>query len=181
MILKLSIDLPEEEAYVAMTRRISKCVLESIQVGQDTAQDMEIIVGELCNNVVLHANGGRFRMDLEYFADRVAVTVTDQGDGFTPQQISPPGTARTNRDGTERYGGFGLLMVQKMADYLTFEPAEPKGMAIRAEKKLFYDTPAAERGAQQMDSDNGSGGGNVGVGQRAAAALAAAAAGGNTC
>ena len=120
-----------------MIRQLSRCVLESIQVSKETQNDVETIIAELCANVIVHARGNRFRVEIEYYKDRVAVNVIDGGDGFAPEAVPEPGTERESRQGKPRVGGFGLFLVQSMADHLEFLPVDPKGMMVRAEKKLF--------------------------------------------
>jgi serine/threonine-protein kinase RsbW len=59
--------------------------------------DVALAVTEACNNVVLHAYGGRtangdgevFRLTAECRGDSVHVVVSDDGDGMTPRSHTP--------------------------------------------------------------------------------------------
>lgn len=154
MILRLTLELPEDTAYVSMTRHLSRSALEFLQVDEQTIDDIEFVLGELCGNVIMHVESheGHFQVVLEYFAERVVVTVEDRGGGFSFADIPPPGTPRLGKDGQERIGGFGLPLVQKLADRLEFQRADPQGMMVRAEKRLDYRSRAAREEATDIDA-----------------------------
>ena len=126
MILKLSLELPEEEGYLRMIRQVSRSVLETLQADHDTKNDVETIVAELCANAIVHAGGSRFRVEIEYYKDRVAINVIDRGDGFVLEAVPEAGAEREGRQGKPRVGGFGLFLVQSMADRLEFTPVDPR-------------------------------------------------------
>jgi anti-sigma regulatory factor (Ser/Thr protein kinase) len=52
MILKLSLDLPENQAYIRITRLLGRALLEHLHVVEKDIDDIELVVGELCTNVV---------------------------------------------------------------------------------------------------------------------------------
>ena len=139
MSLKLSLDLPEDGAHVRTVRRIGRLMLEDQQVGAEIIEDVEMVLGELCTNVIYHAQSheGKFQVVMEYFPDRIVIEVTDRGQGFSPTDAPPPGVARPQGAGEEpRFGGFGLPIVEMLADRLEILPADPHGTTVRAEKRL---------------------------------------------
>src|SRR5687767_14746644 len=77
MILKLMIDLPEEQSYVRATRLVGRTLLEHLKVVEQDIDEIELVVGELCANVIRHSRSTerRFRMALEYHEDRIVITV----------------------------------------------------------------------------------------------------------
>ena len=155
MILKVSLELPGDGTYLRIARRIGHTLLEDLGVADQDIADIEFIVGELCTNVVRHAQAtgdSRFLLVLEYHANRVAIIVEDQGVGFSPEDIQDVGTARPDRDGTERIGGFGLQLVRQMADHITFESSDSHGTTVFAEKALHYKTRADASSAEEMDA-----------------------------
>ena len=158
MILKVSLDLPGDGTYLRIARRIGHTLLEDLGVIDRDIADIEFIVGELCTNVVRHAQAvgdGRFLLTLEYHADRVAIIVEDRGVGFSLQDIPDAGTARPDQDGSERIGGFGLQLVQQMADHITFESSDAHGTTVFAEKALHYKSHAEASDAEDMDAATG--------------------------
>ncbi len=94
MILRLSLDLPEEGAYVSLARQFSRGLLEYLRVVPQDTDDVETIVAELVANVIRHAQSveGRFQVLLEYHADRAVITVVDVGPGFTFRDVPEIGS-----------------------------------------------------------------------------------------
>lgn len=98
MILHLSLDLPEDGAYLHLTRAVGQAVLESLRVQTAIIGDVEIVLSELYSNVLRHARSeeGRFSITLDYYAERLVVTVEDKGQGFSFKDVPPSGrSART--------------------------------------------------------------------------------------
>lgn len=140
MILHLALDLPEDGQYVKIVRLLSTTLLTYMKVTDEDVQDIEFVIGELCSNVTRHSHSslGRFHVSLNYFPDRFVVEVLDNGGGFSFKDVKPVGSIRTDAEGVERFGGFGLYLVEKMSDQLVFARTEPHGTTVRAEKQLHY-------------------------------------------
>jgi len=158
MILKVSLDLPGDGTYLRIARRIGHTLLEDLGVVDRDIADIEFIVGELCTNVVRHAQttvDSRFLVVLEYHADRVAIIVEDKGVGFTTEDVRDVGATRPDQDGSDRIGGFGLQLVRQMADHIAFQSSDPHGTTVFAEKALHYKTRADARDAAELDQANG--------------------------
>lgn len=160
MILKLTLDLPEHQAYIKITRLLGRTLLEYLRVVEKDIDDIEAVVGELCTNVIRHAQSGegRFVVVLEYHDDRVVVRVEDTGRGFSFKDIAPIGALRTDtlsEETRERVGGFGLHLVQLLADRLEFRRTDPQGTSVRAEKQLHYNSPAARAEASLLSETEG--------------------------
>ena len=164
MILKVSLDLPGDGTYLRIARRVGRTLLEDMGVVDIDIADIEFIVGELCTNVVRHAQtleNGRFIVMLEYHADRVGIIVEDKGVGLPFKDVREAGSARLDRDGSERLGGFGLELVRKMADHIEFRRSDPQGTTVFAEKALRYNTLKDAQEAELLDHSSG---GQVSVG-----------------
>ncbi len=164
MILKVSLDLPGDGTYLRIARRVGHTLLEDMGVVDRDIADIEFIVGELCSNVVRHAqtlDDGRFMVILEYHADKVVVVVEDKGVGLPFKDVREVGSARLDLDGSERLGGFGLELVRKMADQIEFQRSDPQGTTVTAEKALHYNTPRDAQEAERLDQSQG---GTVSIG-----------------
>ena len=157
MILRLSLDLPEDATYVRTTRLLSRTLLEDLKVNKHDIDDVETIVAELCTNVVRHARSKEthFLISLEYYKPRVVITVTDAGEGFTPKDVAPAGTIRADFEGGERMGGWGLSLVEGLTDKLNFTATAPRGTTVRAEKNLHYETQGDAQEATERDRSSG--------------------------
>jgi anti-sigma regulatory factor (Ser/Thr protein kinase) len=160
IILRLSLDLPEDASYIRTTRLISRCLLEDIRVDRVVIGDVETIVAELCANVVRHAHSEarHFQVTLEYYKAQVVVTVTDQGRGFAQRDVLPVGTSRPddlNGTGGERVGGYGLSLLEGLSDKIDYTETDPHGTTVRVVKNLGYDTQRDADEAAARDTDSG--------------------------
>ena len=136
--LKLVLELPEDPTSAPLARLLGRNLLVHHAATQQDIDDVETLVGELCANVTRHAQSeeGFFRITLEHHGDHITLTVEDHGPGLDPQRILPVGSPRPDANGGERYGGFGLPLIQKLADEVRFEPREPRGTRAYVQKRL---------------------------------------------
>jgi anti-sigma regulatory factor (Ser/Thr protein kinase) len=157
MILKLSLDLPDDGAYIPLARQFGRGLLEYLKVVKEDIGDVETIVTELVANVIRHAQSvdGRFQVLLEYYAERVVIVVVDAGQGFAFRDVPEIGSPRLDMDGGERLGGFGLPLLELMSDLLEFSRTDPHGTTVRAEKRLRYETQEASDDASNMNRTAG--------------------------
>lgn len=157
MILKLALELPEDLAYVRITRTLGRALLEFLQAEEADIADIEILVGELCANVLRHAqtSKGKYHVILEYFSDHVAITVEDRGTGFSFKDVPAAGTERADFGGAARVGGYGMQLIQNLSDHLEFQRTDPHGTTVRAEKKIRYRTDAAAAQAAKLNASEG--------------------------
>jgi anti-sigma regulatory factor (Ser/Thr protein kinase) len=159
MILKISLDLPGDGTYLRIARRIGHTLLEDMGVIERDLADIEFILGELCTNVVRHAKtleSGRFLVGMEYHADKVVVVVEDKGVGFPFKDVREVGSARLDRDGSERLGGFGLELVRTLAEHIEFRRSDPHGTTVTAEIALHYKSLSEAQDAERLDQTNSS-------------------------
>ena len=143
-VLKLSLDLPDGEACVPLSRQVGRRLLEHLKVVPEDISDVESIVTELIANVVRHAQStsGRFQLVLDCCAHTLIITVVDSGRGFARCDVPEVGSARPDFGGGERLGGFGLPLLEALSDSLEYTRTEPHGTTVRAEKRLRYEAQA---------------------------------------
>lgn len=134
----LALDLPEDHSFVPIIRHIARLLLERHGVAADDVADVEVVLGELASNATRHARSsvGYFHVRLEYLGDRITLLVCDYGQGLDRTALPPVGSVRTDADGAERFGGFGLHLVSTLADNVEFHTSHPTGTTIIAEKRL---------------------------------------------
>ena len=149
MILRVALDLPEDRAYVRMTRNICRALLEDNSIELSDIDDVEVIVGELCTNVIRHSGSAthHYTVTFEYHHARIVVTVADTGKGFDPILVPSAGTVRPDQEDGERIGGFGMPLLKALATHLEFTTTVPSGVTVRAEKALRYQTQMASEEA----------------------------------
>ena len=151
MKILLSLQLPDEVAHIPMLRRVTREALFSSSVPPRDVDDLELLIGELASNAARHARAPYYRLDLELYDGLAVVTVTDTGHGFQREKVAEPGTERLD-DGAgldgfdgERFGGWGLPMVESLADSVEYLPANPHGTVVRAHRRF---TPSRQSSAQ---------------------------------
>ena len=135
---KLLLELPEDPSSAPLARLLGRNLLEHHDAAQQDIDDVEMLVGELCSNVTRHAlsEEGYFRIMLEHHGDHITLTVEDHGPGLDMRRIPPAGTPRTDQKGGQRYGGFGIPIVQSLADEVRFELRTPRGTRAYVQKRL---------------------------------------------
>jgi anti-sigma regulatory factor (Ser/Thr protein kinase) len=165
MILRLLLSLPEDTAYIQTARHLSRCLLEDIKVERPIIDEVGIIVGELCTNVISHAESKatHFLVTLEYYKPQVVITVEDEGRGFVREDVPPMGSSRPDGAGGERIGGYGLFLLDGLSDKVDFTMTVPHGTTVRVEKALRYETQADADEAVERDTGSSGDGGGGGV------------------
>ena len=157
MILKLALDLPEDEHYIRTTRLLSTTLLGDLKVIKADIGDVAMIVTELCSNVIRHAQSKEthFKVELEYYEPKVVITVTDTGAGFDRSEVAPVGTARPDGAQGMRVGGYGLSLLEGISDKCTYTATKPHGATVRVEKSLHYETQGDANEATERDTKKG--------------------------
>jgi anti-sigma regulatory factor (Ser/Thr protein kinase) len=151
--LNLSLNLPEDFSHLPMVRRVTREALGSFGVSERDVDDLESLVGELAANAVRHARSGdSYRIEVALLDHLATVTVSDHGAGFSRDGTAQPGTERRgdpNAGGGDggngsgdRFGGWGLPLVEALADRVEYLPNAPRGTTVRAEKRLRRAAPA---------------------------------------
>ncbi|MCW3062235.1 MAG: ATP-binding protein [Capsulimonas sp.] len=157
LILRLSLELPEDGHYIRTTRLLSRCLLEDMCVMRHVIDDVETIVAELCSNVIRHAQStsAKFEVTLEYYKPKVVITVRDTGAGFDQNAVRHVGSMRDDGYGGERLGGWGLSLLDGLSDKVDFTTTDPHGTTVRVEKNLIYETQADAEQARERDTSYG--------------------------
>jgi len=145
MFTRLSLDLPEDFALLPMVRHVVRQVLISFHVSQQDTDDVELLVGELTANAARHAHSGLdYRIEVEIRDDLAVIVVSDRGQGFSWVDIAPPGTIRADKrdsDISERFGGWGIPIIEGLADRVEYCSNKPHGTTARVEKRLTIASP----------------------------------------
>ncbi len=160
-LVRLALVLPEGRHYVASLRKTVRCLLESVNVRGEDIEDVELAIGELAANAMMHG-GAPFTLGINYHTDRIILIMADRGRGLvtagesapdfltrmpsasdlaqqlqTPSLSGPGADPASSTDGTnERFGGWGLPVVHRITDRVEVLPRQPHGTLIRAEKRL---------------------------------------------
>lgn len=139
MQFTLSLSLPEDLSHVALVRHVSRDVLGAFKVFPQDVDDIEALVGELATNAVCHAHGSVFDVEITLSDHLATVKVKDSGTGFVREHVPAPGTLRLNEGNGDRIGGWGIPMVEMLADRVEYQPNYPHGTIVFVEKRLQHE------------------------------------------
>jgi anti-sigma regulatory factor (Ser/Thr protein kinase) len=113
---------------VALVRRAIEGLALALDIDPAVTVDIVAATSEACNNVVLHAYGGRPGL-LELHVcpdhDELCVTVRDEGTGIRPRPLVPASSP-----------GVGLSMIHALTDSVEFRGSHDGGTEVR----MTFDT-----------------------------------------
>lgn len=115
-------------------------------------RSMNVALDELLTNIVVHGfagrEGGEVTVEVELRADRVSVTLTDDGRPFDPFGRAAPDTALSVEE--RRIGGLGIHLVRRMMDEVSYQRRGDRNVVVLA-KLLAGAITAGQRGGRFMD------------------------------
>jgi serine/threonine-protein kinase RsbW len=92
----------------------------SIGISQDNYGKVMVAALEAVNNAITHGNKGNpekfVDVEIEFEEDEIRITVTDEGEGFKPEDIPDP----TLPENIEELSGRGVFLMKKLADEIKF-------------------------------------------------------------
>lgn len=85
------LDLPSRPEAASTARGTMRRLNESLQLGYERLQDLQLLVTELVTNAVRHGSraGERITVAVRADEDTVRVDVSDRGRGFDPERLEP--------------------------------------------------------------------------------------------
>jgi serine/threonine-protein kinase RsbW len=107
-------------------------LLEHYRVCDEDIDDVELLLGEMCSNVIRHAyvcQGGRYTVDLALEGKVLRVTVTDSGRGFSSDQLP-------DEPAFSEAGGMGLFLMSQFADRVDFRVGDGGGSRVSVERAV---------------------------------------------
>ena len=82
--------------------------------------DILISLTEAVNNAIIHGNKAdeskKVKIDMQEEKSGIAVSVTDEGQGFDPEEVPDP----TSPENLECCGGRGVFIMSSLADKLSY-------------------------------------------------------------
>lgn len=118
-------ELPARVEFVSRARKLAQARLNSWDIGGDVHDTALLVVSELVTNAVVHTDGRLVACELLNGAERLRITVRDQG--------SAPTGPRVCRAGEEERGR-GLLLVETVSSaWGAYESRSGQGHVVWAE------------------------------------------------
>ena len=118
---------------------------------EDSVHQLGMAVRESMVNAVVHGNrynaNKKVHFALQALADRVVVTIGDEGEGFDPSRLPDP----LAEENLLRQSGRGILLMQAFVDNFEIYARQPRGTEVRLTKML----PNAAAEQSQEEKQNG--------------------------
>jgi anti-anti-sigma factor len=115
-------------------------------------RSLHVALDELLTNTIVHGfegrDGGEVTVEVELRADRVSVTITDDGSPFDPLGMATPDTALPVE--AREIGGLGIHLVRRMMDEVSYDRRADRNVVVLT-KLLAGGTTAGHRGGRSMD------------------------------
>jgi serine/threonine-protein kinase RsbW len=120
MRVRTTLSLPRDRRSIGSLRRAVARALKASGAPSEVAADMELAVGELCANVVCHAEStSRYTVRVATVAGRGEVEVDDR-----PAEGQAPRLPSASAPDTACESGRGLPIVEALVDELKLEAGE---------------------------------------------------------
>jgi serine/threonine-protein kinase RsbW len=127
--------IPAKAEYITLCRLALTGLSRLRPLGEETLADLKLALTEACSNSVRHAySGGDGHVEISYEleADRLAIEVTDDGDGFDPHAETAPAAGEELSE-----GGLGIAIIRSIADEFEIGPGPTgRGSRLRFVKQL---------------------------------------------
>jgi anti-sigma regulatory factor (Ser/Thr protein kinase) len=137
-LTRYAFELPARAEQVSRARKLVSARLESWGVGEDAHDTALLVLSELLTNAIVHTGGHLVACELRADADRLRVTVQDQGAADTGPRVC---------HGAEGERGRGLLLVEAVScAWGTYDAAPGVGRVVWAELPFV---PAADAAARE--------------------------------
>lgn len=131
MSFQMTWTLPASAEYVSICRNVLKCYLLEQGALRDDIDNLQVILGEACANVIRHAHinpDANYEVRFEHYLNSVALDIVDEGMGFDPD--SPL------RCDTDEGCGVGLILIRELSARTQIKSTIGHGASIHVEYLL---------------------------------------------
>jgi len=134
----VEITLTNQIGYERIAMACSASFAEMFGFPKDRIEDLKTIVAEASINAMQHGNKGRtdakVLVSMIYQKDTIRVWVTDEGDGIKERPPSPDIEKIIEKE--EALSGFGLFLIEQLADQVEFKESADKGHVVEMALKM---------------------------------------------
>jgi len=131
----MQLSLPRDASYVPVTRSVATSLLQTMNVPEEAAGDVQVVLSEACANVVRHAAGVDYRVSLSVGPEGCEVEVLDAGPGADDLDLDLDLTRPVDLDvDADAETGRGLILIRALVDDFQFA-REREGTRLRLIKR----------------------------------------------
>jgi serine/threonine-protein kinase RsbW len=129
----IRLTIPAKAEYITLGRLALSALARVRPFTEETLSDLKLALTEACTNSVRHAyrdgRAGMVEIVYRLEPDRLEVEVTDEGDGFSPEEIAL-------EEGELTEGGLGIAIIRAVTDDVDFGERAQRGSRLRFVKFL---------------------------------------------
>ena len=129
----VELSLPNVVGYERIAMGCSETFAKNVGFKRERIEDLKTIVSEAAINAMMHGNKGRpdarVTVAMNCQEDTINVTVTDEGDGIT--NFPPKPDIEKIIADLESPAGFGLFLIEQLADQVEFNKEANGGHVIK--------------------------------------------------
>lgn len=115
------LQLPSQPQNVAQLDVLVKNLVCKYKLSNEVSDNILITLTEAVSNAIIHGNhcdcSKMVVIKMKKLKDKLAIQVSDQGCGFTYDELPDP----TSPDNIHRPGGRGVFIMQRLCDRLSFQ------------------------------------------------------------
>ena len=134
----VEIILANKVGYERIAMACSASYAEMFGFPKDRIEDLKTIVAEAAINAMQHGNKGRVdakvTVSMSYRDDTIRVWVADEGEGIKERPPNPDIEKIIEAD--EILSGFGLFLIEQLADQVDFKESADKGHVVEMALKM---------------------------------------------
>ncbi len=131
----VTLEIPAKAEYVVLGRLALAGLVRERRFSADAVADLKLALTEACSNSIRHAydhDKGQVHLSFVASADRVTVTVRDQGGGFHEDDIDCPECGSVGVKLSE--GGMGISIIRAVVDEFRLDHPESGGTILTLTK-----------------------------------------------
>jgi serine/threonine-protein kinase RsbW len=131
----VTLEIPAKAEYVVLGRLALAGLVRERRFSTDAVADLKLALTEACSNSIRHAYdqvNGQVHLSFEASADRVVMTVRDEGGGFHEDDVDCPECAAVGVALSE--GGMGISIIRAVVDEFRLEHPSDGGTVLTLTK-----------------------------------------------
>ena len=133
MVIRMSWKMPADASNVPLCRKAARLLLEHNLIADHDVDDAELVLGELCSNVIRHAYDtptGSMEVNMALNDLDLVVSVSDSGRGFDSGNL--PSTPMFSAS-----GGMGFFLMEQFSDNVSIDSINGGGSAVTATRRVM--------------------------------------------
>lgn len=116
----IRLHLPSDLACLSQIDDIIEGIKKRFEINDTIAHNLMMAFHEGITNAILHGNKLDPKKSVEITIEKIhtdlSITISDEGDGFNPNQLPDP----TDESNVMKSGGRGVFLIQKFADKVEY-------------------------------------------------------------